>query len=112
MTDRHKQMEEIMWNLQDDCPNLFHPTNVKFLNMVRSGLITEGLGIELSTRVANALTIDLRHINEDDDIVSQGAGKYSEYALKVYDKLVSMNMHKSISDAMIQKYFAHTTITF
>lgn len=112
MTDRHLQMEGFMLDLQDDCPNLFHPTNVKFLNMVRSGLITEGLGIELSTRVANALTIDLRHINEDDDLVSQAAGKYAEYALKVYDKLVSLNMHKSITDAMIQKYFAHTTITF
>jgi hypothetical protein len=112
MTDRHTKMTGFMLDLVDNCPNLFHPTNTKFLTMVRSGLITEGLGIELATRVANALTIDLSHINEDDDLVSQAAGQYAEYALKVYDKLVAMNLHKSISDAMIVKYFAHTPINF
>lgn len=112
MTDRHDQMTRFMFELVDNCPNLFHPTNTKFLNMVRSGLVAEDLGIELSTRIANALVIDLAHINEDDDLVSQAAGQYAEYAAKVYDRLVALNLHKSISDAMIAKYFAHTPIHF
>jgi len=111
MTDKHIQMKSFMDNLPNQCPTLFNPSNSKFFNMVRSRMIEDGLGLELSTRIANALSFDVSGINEDDDLISQAAGKFAEYAGKVYDRMIALHMHKNITDAMIQKYFAHTHIT-
>jgi len=111
MTDKHVQMKSFMENLVNTCPTLFNASNSKFLSKVRSDLIVEGIGLELSTRIANALSFDVSNINEDDDLISQASGQYAEYAVKVYDRMIALHMHKNITDAMIQKYFAHTHIT-
>ena len=112
MTDKHSKMDKFMDSLTLRCPVLFDPSNAKFLAKVRSDMIAEGLDPELAIRVANALEFDLSAINEDDDLISQAATRYAEYAAKVLGRLKAMNMHKHISDAMIKKYFAHTYITF
>lgn len=112
MTELHNKMNDFMDGLVSKCPTIFNASNSKFLVLVRSRLIEEGIGVELSTRIANALTFDLSNINEDDDLIAQAAGKYADFAAKVYDRMTALNMHKSISDAMITKYFTFMYITF
>lgn len=112
MTDKHAAMQVFMGNLPNRCPALFNPTESKFLAKVRSDLLAEGLDNELAIRIANALDLELKDINEDDDVIAQAATGYADYAAKVYGRLKSMNMHKNITDAMIKKYFTHTLITF
>lgn len=101
------QRKEILNKKLDDLQSfeLEDASNFKFMNLVRSRLLEEGLSMEVATQIVANLDYDLSAVNEDDDFIGDVALAYAEFAARVYKKLAVTNWHRNMTDAIVRKYF-------
>lgn len=85
-------------------------SNYKFMNLLRSRLLEEGIPLEAATQIVANLEYDVSAANEDDDYIGDVALSYAEFAGPVYQKLVTMGWHRTLTDSLIRKYFGHFRI--
>lgn len=75
---------------------LVEPSNFKFIALLRSRIIEEGVPPEYAGEIVALVNFDLTAVNEDDDYIGDVALKYSEYCARVYFKLYDAGLHKFI----------------
>jgi signal recognition particle GTPase len=80
-------------------------SNFKFMNLLRSRLLEEGIPIEAATQIVVNINYDLSAVNEDDDYIGDVALTYAEFCAKIYSKLKANNWHKNIDHNMVTKFF-------
>lgn len=91
--------------------NIEDASNFKFMNLLRSRLIEEGIPIEAATQIVATVDYDMSEVNEDDDYIGDVALAYAEFAARVYNKLKAGNWHRHLTSEVIRKYFAQFKIT-
>ena len=84
--------------------------NFKFMNLLRSRLMEEGIPIDDAVKIVSNLDYDLSPVNEDDDYIGDVALAYAEFAARVYDRLKATGWHRAMTDSLVRKYFGRTPI--
>lgn len=84
--------------------------NFKFMNLLRSRLMEEGIPIDDAVKIVSNLDYDLSPVNEDDDYIGDVALAYAEFAARVYDRLKATGWHRTMTDSLVRKYFGRTPI--
>lgn len=84
--------------------------NFKFMNLLRSRLMEEGVPIDDAVKIVANLDYDLSAVSEDDDYIGDVALSYAEFAARVYRRLKATGWHRNLSDNIIKKYFNQRTI--
>lgn len=85
-------------------------SNFKFMNLLRSRLLEEGIPMDAAIAIVANLEYNLSEVNEDDDYIGDVALSYAEYAAKVYARLAATNWHRHLTDSVVRKYFAQHII--
>lgn len=62
-------------------------SNLKFLNLIKSRLMSEGIPVDDALEITSVLQFDFDNVPEDDDTLSDIATDYAEYCKKAYDKM-------------------------
>lgn len=86
-------------------------SNFKFMNLLRSRLMEEGIPWDDAIKIVANLDYDLSAVNEDDDYIGDVALSYAEFAARVYRRLKATGWHRNMPDSIVKKYFNQTTIT-
>lgn len=108
LADRKMALNETLASLQN--MEIEESANFKFMNLLRSRLVEEGIPLEAATQIVANLDYDMSAVNEDDDYIGDVALAYAEFAARVYDKLKAGNWHRNMTDSTVRKYFAHIRI--
>lgn len=80
-------------------------SNIKFLMILRSRLMEEGIVPEYASLIAGVVDFDLKNVPEDDDTLSDIATEYASYCKKVYDKLKLFGVHYIKDFSTYARYF-------
>lgn len=86
-------------------------SNYKFMNLLRSILVTDGIPLETASMIVAHLDYDLSAVPEDDDYLGDVAQLYAVHAVRVYNKLKATNWHRHLNRDMIVRYFANCYIS-
>jgi len=105
LADRKAVLNQKLAQLQNI--SIDESANFKFMNLLRSRLLEEGIPLEAATQIVANIDYDMSAVNEDDDYIGDVALAYAEFAARVYNKLVAGNWHRNMTDSVIRKYFAH-----
>lgn len=80
-------------------------SNYKFLVLLQTRLIEEGIPVETATYIASFVDFDLSFVPEDDDFIGDVALTYAEFCVKVYARLKAVNFHRHLDSPVIQRFF-------
>lgn len=86
-------------------------SNIKFLVLLRSRLMEEGISPEYASLIAGVVDFDLSNVPEDDDTLSDIATEYASFCKKVYDKLKAFGIHNIKEFPTFGRYFRPFKIT-
>lgn len=84
--------------------NIDNSSNFKFMNLFRSRLMEEGIGIDVAQRIVASLNYDMSATDEDDDYIGQVALIYAEFVEREYKRLVDTGWHRNLTDDIIRRY--------
>lgn len=62
-------------------------SNLKFMNLIKSRLMSEGIPVDDAIEIVSVLEFDFSNVPEDDDTLADIATDYAEYCKKAYAKL-------------------------
>lgn len=81
-------------------------SNLKFMNLMKSRLMSCGIPPEDANDIVAALSFDFSNIAEDDDALSDIASEYADYCKKAYDKLKLTGLtNKKLYDKIFNRVF-------
>lgn len=108
IADRKEQLDMVLEDLSN--VEIDDDANFKFMNLLRSRLMEEGIPIDDAVKIVSNLDYDLSAVNEDDDYIGDVALAYAEFASRVYDRLKATGWHRGMTDSLVKKYFGNTRI--
>ncbi len=106
--DKKSQLNSILEGLKNI--EIDDDANFKFMNLLRSRLMEEGIPLDDAVKIVSNLEYDLSAANEDDDYIGDVALSYAEFAARVYGRLKDTGWHRNLTDSLVKKYFGATKI--
>lgn len=86
-------------------------SNIKFLTLLRSRLMEEGVEPEYASLIAGCIEFDMSNVPEDDDTLSDIATALAGHFVKVYARLKLFGVNKVKEFHTFRKYFNPFKIT-
>lgn len=86
-------------------------SNIKFLMILRSRLMEEGIAPEYASLIAGVVDFDLSNVPEDDDTLSDIATEYASFCKRIYDKLKLFGVNNLKEFSTYARYFKPFKIT-
>lgn len=85
--------------------DILNDSNYKFMVLLQTRLVEAGIPLETATLIACVTDYDLSFVNEDDDYIGDVAITYSEFCVKMYNRLKAVNFHRHLNHATAYRFF-------